>query len=240
MSAPSIRAQVHGETIARDRVLDWEDRRITAAARKLGVQAPAAGDVATRREALLQAKLTLGPEEIATRLSRDIRVAEFVGKAGARVSKRRRVSAVELYVKGGSAGQFVDAFEGWAAASDEAAMLRACPDHFVIRTRADGGQEVLETTGGSPLATMFFIDYEDVTSLVTQIDPMFSHQVAGVARTSDRVAIGGVRHQFRDTDDGFHARLTVEFPLPTLGRMVAEHRWHLACEFSNWIEAAAY
>ena len=240
MSTPSITAQLRGETIARDQVLDWEDRRITAAARKLGLQAPAGGDVPTRREALLQAKLTLGPEEIATRLSRDIRVAEFVGRAGARVSKRRRVSAVDLYVKGGSAGQFVDAFEGWAAASDEAAMLRACPDHFVIRTGADGGQEVLETTGGSPLATRFFIDYEDVTSLVTPIDPKFSHQVAGVARTSDGVAIGGVRHQFRDTDDGFHARLTVEFPVPTMGRMVSGHRWHLACEFSNWIEAASH
>lgn len=29
-----------------------------------------------------------------------------------------------------------------------------------------------------------------------------------------------------------------EFPLPTLRRMVSGHRWHLACEFSNWIEAA--
>ena len=118
MSTPSITTQLRGETIARDQVLDWEDRRITAAARKLGLQAPAGGDVSTRREALLQAKLTLGPEEITTRLSRDIRVAEFVGKAGARVSKRRRVSVVDLYVNGGSAGQFVDAFEGWAAASD--------------------------------------------------------------------------------------------------------------------------
>src|ERR1700759_3580855 len=124
MSAPSIRAQLRGETIARDQVLDWEDRRITAAARKLGLQALAGGNVPARREALLQAKLTLGPEEIATRLSRDTRVAELVEKAAARVSRRRRASAVDLYVKGGSAGQFVDAFEGWAAASDEAAMLR--------------------------------------------------------------------------------------------------------------------
>jgi hypothetical protein len=238
MSTPPITAELHGETIARHQVLDWEDRRITAAARKLGVQAPAGGNVAKRRDVLLQAKLTLGPEEIATRLSRDIRLAKFVAKAGARVSGRRRVSVVDLHVNGGSAAQFVDAFDGWTAASDEAAMLRACPDHFVIRTRGDGRQEVLETTGESPLATMFFVDYENVTSLVTPIDPKFSHQVAGVARTSDGVPIGGVRHQFRDTDDGFHARLTVEFPMPTLARMIEGHRWHLACEFSNWIEAA--
>lgn len=117
-------------------------------------------------------------------------------------------------------------------------MLRACPDHYVIRTRADGRQEVLETTGGSPFAAMFVIDYDDVSSWSTPADPQFPHQIASVARRSDGTAIGGVRHQFRDTEDGFHARLTVEFPLPTLGRMVAGHRWHLACEFGNWIEAA--
>ena len=52
------------------------------------------------------------------------------------------------------------------------------------------------------------------------------------------MAIGGVRHQFRDTPDGFLARLCVEFPRFTPRRVIAEHRWHLACEFSNWIEAA--
>ena len=117
-------------------------------------------------------------------------------------------------------------------------MLRACPDHFVIRTRSDGRQEVLETNGGSPLAALFYIDYDDVSSLVTPADARFPHQLAGVARASAGVAIGGVRHQFRDIEDGFHARLTVEFPLPTLGRMITGHRWHLACEFSNWIEVA--
>jgi hypothetical protein len=238
MSTPPITAELHGETIARHQVLDWEDRRITAAARKLGVQAPAGGDVATRREALLQAKLTLGPDDIRARLKKDTRLAELVARVGAGVSKRRRLCVINLHVGGGTASRFVEAFEGWSDTCDEEAMLRACPDHFVIRTRADGRQEVLETTGGSPLPSLFLIDYDDVSSLVTQADPGFPFQIAGVARASNGAAIGGVRHQFRDTSDGFHARLTVEFPLPTVGRMVAGHRWHLACEFSNWIEAA--
>jgi hypothetical protein len=33
--------------------------------------------------------------------------------------------------------------------------------------------------------------------------------------------------------------LTIEFPRVTPGRFVNAHRWHLACEFSNWIEAAS-
>lgn len=58
-----------------------------------------------------------------------------------------------------------------------------------------------------------------------------------MARISSGRAVGGVRHQLRDTGTGLHARLTVELPLPTLPTMVAAHRWHLACEFSNWFEA---
>jgi hypothetical protein len=237
MRTPVIVADIRRRPIASEEVLAWEDARITAVARKLGAHVPS-GNIATRRDALLQAKLDLGADEIATRLRRETRLAEFVAKAGSGVSSRRRFSAIDLSVDGGSAEQFVEAFDRWSETSDEAAMLRACPDHFVIRTLGDGRQEVLERTGGSPLPSLFFIDYDDISSLFTQADPQFPHQIAGVARTSDGVAIGGVRHQFSNTRNGFHARLTVEFPLPTLGRMVTGHRWHLACEFSNWIEAA--
>lgn len=31
-------------------------------------------------------------------------------------------------------------------------------------------------------------------------------------------------------------RLCVEFPRTTLPRILSEHRWHLAIEFSNWVE----
>jgi hypothetical protein len=62
----------------------------------------------------------------------------------------------------------------------------------------------METNGSSPLAA-FVSGYDDVS-------PDFPHQLAGVARASNGAAIGGVMHQFRDTADGFHARLTVEFP----------------------------
>jgi hypothetical protein len=237
MALPMIVTEIAGGEVARAEVLAWEDRRITAAARKLGVQIPD-DDLTKRREVLLEAKVALGSDELVNRLKRETRIADVVARLEARISARRRISCIDVRVGGGSAEDFVKAFEQWTDSSDEVAMLRACPDHFVIRTRSDGRQEVQETNGGSPLAALFYIDYDDVSSLVTQADTRFPHQIAGVARGSDRVAIGGVRHQFRDIEDGFHARLTVEFPLPTLGRMVAGHRWHLACEFSNWIEAA--
>ncbi|MDC3960003.1 hypothetical protein [Polyangium jinanense] len=231
----SICARIQGREVARAQVLRWENRRVTAAAKKLGVVVPD-GDVFVRRAALLDAKLELGSAQIAERLARDVRGADLVGRTNARITSRRRISVTELYISAGSAAGFV----AWFAhrKSDERAMLAACPDHFVIRPRSDGQLEVLETTGGSPLATRFFIDYVDTSTLVTAPDPSFPHQIAGVARASDGTAIGGVRHQFRDVEGGFHANLTVEFPFLTVSHMIAEHRWHLACEFSNWIEAA--
>lgn len=232
-----LTVRIAGKSVTRESVLAWEDKRIDAAARKAGIVPPTCATVAQRRDAFLTQKLDLGADELARRLQRDTNAADFIARTQARVSPRRRVSRTDMSVNGGTAAEFVTYFERASANSDEQAMLRACPDHFVIRM-GPRGQEVLETNGGSPLAALFVIDYDDVSSLRTRPDPAFPHQVAGVARASDGRAIGGVRHQFRDTAGGFDARLIVEFPLPTLPTMVSRHRWHLACEFSNWVEAA--
>jgi hypothetical protein len=88
------------------------------------------------------------------------------------------------------------------------------------------------------MAARFFVDYDDLSSLKSEADPDYPVQVAGVARAPNGAAIGGVRHQFRNEGTGFHAKLTVEFPSLIMPSVVTGHRWHLACEFSNWIRAA--
>jgi hypothetical protein len=231
-----VQARLAERPVLREEVLAWEDKRIVAAAKKLAVRPPTGGDVAARREAFLATKLALGPDAMLRRLRRDLAWADRVARMQARLSGRRRICSIAIDAPG-TAAEFTEFFEAATARSDEATMMRACPDHFVIRT-GPSGQEVVETNGGSPLAARFTIDYDDVSSLTTPADPEFPFQVAGVARASDGTAIGGVRQQFRDTAAGFEARLTVEFPLPTLPSMISGHRWHLACEFSNWIEAA--
>jgi hypothetical protein len=234
----SILAVVNGREVVRDEVLAWEARRIEAAARKLGLTV-STNRLSERRAALLQAKLDLGPQHVEARLERDVRWAARIGRASNHPKHRRRVSVCELRVSSGSAARFATWFQDRTRANDQEAMLAACPDHFVIRTLPDGRQEVLETTGGSPLASRFFVDYDDASTLITQPDSAFPVQIAGTAFMTDGLPVGGVRHQFRDNGDGFHARLTVEFPALTNPHMLAQHRWHLACEFSNWIEAAA-
>jgi hypothetical protein len=118
-------------------------------------------------------------------------------------------------------------------------MLDACPDHSIIATSADGKQVVVETTGGSPFASEFVIDYSDTAAVKTALDPSFPDRIVGAARLKDGVIVGGVCHQFRQEGEGFRAKLSVEFPMMILPYMIAEHRWHLAAEFSNWIEAAS-
>ena len=84
-----------------------------------------------------------------------------------------------------------------------------------------------------------FFDESDLSTLTTSSDSAFPVEWAGVARNGRGAPIGGIRHQFRDREGGgFHVRLTVEFPGLTAPAMVNAHRWHLACEFSNWIETA--
>jgi hypothetical protein len=62
--------------------------------------------------------------------------------------------------------------------------------------------------------------------------------MASVARSVRGTAIGGVRHLFRDEPEGFHVRLNVEFPVTVPAPLITAHCWHLACEFSNWLEFA--
>lgn len=233
----AILSKMGGKIYSRADVLAWEDRRIDFAAKKLGVARPPAAPIDERREVWLQIKRALGSDEMHRRLTRDADIADTLAGLQSKVSNRRRKCVTELFVRGGSAQQFTDWFNEITLSSNQDEMERACPDHFVLRM-VDGKQEVLETNGGSPFTALFDIDYDDVSSLTTPVDPLFPYRLDGVAKGSGGRVIGGVRHQFRDTPEGLHARLVVEFPLPMLGSIVRGHRWHLACEFSNWIEAA--
>lgn len=237
--AMTIRTFFAGQEIPRERVLQWELQRTLIVLKRLGGRPFGGEDLVTLRYQLLKRKLELGSDGIQRILRRELAIAQPVANLVARMSfGLRRYSVAELLVDRGNAEEFAHWFLQRTALDDETAMLAAAPDHFVIRTNADGAQEVIETTGGSPLVGRFLIDYQDLSSLSSQPDNSYSHQVAGVARAENGLILGGVRHQFRDEGKGFRAKLTVEFPAMIVPGAVSAHRWHLACEFANWIEAA--
>lgn len=234
----AITAVIGGRRRTRAEVLAWEDKRITVAAKKLGVTVPSGTDVTHRREALLAAKLEMGEAAILERFARDIAITDFAARIGTVLSTGRSLALSELEVEGGSAEHFVDWFFAGVKASDRPAMLRACPDHYVLRTNSDGRQEVLQATGSSRMATRFILSYGKTSTLVTPRDPAFEYEISAIAQMADGTLAGGARLQFGDTDRGFHARLVEELPHLSPPYRVHQQRWHCVCEFSNWIEAA--
>lgn len=173
-------------------------------------------------------------------LARELRLSEWGGRLMVGVSRgRRRLCSVELTGVGGSAEAMPRYYRRAMESGDEAALLAACPDHYVLRKAGEGLEQVIETTGGSPLAARIVLDESDVSTVMTGADASFPVQWVAASRGRDGgPPAGGIRHQFRDEPGGFTTRLIGEFPIATPPSLIREHKWHLACEFSNWIEAA--
>lgn len=233
---PEIVTAIAGREMSRCDVLAWEDRRTSKALRRLGVKTAPRG-LAARRAALADRKVTLGHDRIETLLRNQLRLTvPGIGVLARLSAGRRRFSTIEIGVNAGSAEHFVGWWNHHVVPSDEAPLLEICPDHWIIRAGPNGWQEVVETTGGSPLASQLFIDYHDIESLQSRRDHRYEHQLTAAARRHDGNPIGGLRHQLRNTTIGFEMTLTAEFPALTPPQLIAGHRWHLACEFSNMIE----
>lgn len=179
--------------VSRAEVLQWESKRAGKALRQLGQPVP--DGVEARRSALVDAKLAAGREAIEARLARQIALSDRVTRAIARGSgRRRRLSQVELFAPGIEAERLPAWYFERALADDEAEFLRACPDHHLFRPRPGSlGQEVWETTGGSPIASRFFFTLGETDEVVTQADPSYPVQMVGLAKLADGTTIGAIR-----------------------------------------------
>lgn len=236
---PEIVANIGGRQVSRREVLAWEHGRAAKVCARLGIDSPP-DDVVGRREALVARKLELGHEALERMLGRELALSARSTRLMTALSRgRRRIGAVELTGTGLAAESMPAFYKEAMRSGDEAPLLAAAPDHYLLAQDTDGVQQVIETTGGSPLASRIFLDESDLAAVGTTADPGFPVQWVAVGRAAvEAPPSGAIRHQFRDEGDRFTARLMIEFPLLTPGRVVRAHRWHLACEFSNWIEAA--
>lgn len=252
-SEPRLTTVINGTSVPRSRVLQWEARRLQVASDRIRRNLP--GAISKELDALL-----LRPALSTTKVARD---RQLLADVKLRLGERqmRSLTALDLAVStpasvlSASANRWIDCrtvvrsdrgtargFASWFAArrdtNDVRAMLVACPDHYVIDTPGRGRQEVIEVTGGAMVASRFLIDYADTAEVPIAVSPGYGVQAAGCARTDDGRMIGGVRHQFRDNPGGgFTADLGVAFPALLPAWFISEHRWHLACEFGNWITA---
>lgn len=254
-TTPTISALIDGTSVSRPEVERWERRRATAAltkfAHRLGSRAIAEllpdttiesllrADLSAQRAALVALKSGLGHAGIYAMLRHELALSERAARFAVAASRgRTRYSVTRLTATDCSAVRFATWFDNLTATNAEVDMISACPDHYLLRGLPDGRQEVVETTGGSPTATRFLVDYTRTAQVSVPADPDYPVQIVGQAVLDDGVGIGGVRHQFRDRDGVMEALLTVEFPGVFPNSLVAAHRWHLATEFSNWIIAS--
>ena len=250
----AIDTYIDGRLVAPSEVHGWQSRRASAVLKKLTSRVGKLGmtelvpgvdlstldatDAQAMREVLVTVKLHLGHAGLYAVLKHELALSERIARIAVAASRGGSTySAIRLVAPNCSASAFGAWFDKLTAVNAEADMIAACPDHYLLRGLPDGRQEVVETTGGSPTATRFLVDYATGDQVSIPTNSAYPVQIAGQAVLDDGLVIGGVRHQFRDVDGAMEAVLTVEFPRVFPSRMVTEHRWHLATEFGNWIAA---
>jgi hypothetical protein len=229
-----INTYINGRAISRDAVLAWEAKRAAKVARHLDLDA-SASELGRR---IVERKLDLGHDALRARLRRELRVSAVASEFGPKVSRgRRHIATTVLTCDAGAAESLPDWYRAAFTTNNGPAMLAASPDHWLFH-HAPAADEVIETAAGSPAVVQMFFDDEHVDTIRTPADPAFPVQWVSVARSVRGTAIGGIRHQFRDEPGGFHVCLNVEFPITVPAPMITAHCWHLAGEFSNWLEFA--
>jgi hypothetical protein len=193
------------------------------------------------RRALRRLKALIGRQGLLELLADEIKRGNDFLREHALMSKGSFKSATTvLAVQGLKAAEFV----GWMdeIVSDEAAMLAAQPEHYVMTGQADETVHIVENLGPHICSFLFhFGKNVDWAAQASELLPDSDYPFKKITNLffSDGTVVGRVLSQFGDTDEGFNANLTVYFPATCPEEIFEHHRRHFAVEFSNWAKAAA-
>ncbi|AXQ30054.1 hypothetical protein D0B54_15860 [Solimonas sp. K1W22B-7] len=251
--ATGLSVHLNGREVARQEVLEWEARRLQVIAKRMSQNLPAAlvgelvalllrpevstANIAQERVALAEAKILAGDEAMRRLVATDLLLTNQIVELAVAAPLGWSVCEIGIVSNRGSAEGFARWFNDKSFHDDPYAMLVACPDHFLLKAVPPRGMEVIEITGGAMQASRFLIDYDNLGDLPLVIDPDFPVRFSGAAVNGNGTVIGGLNHRFRTLAEGFESHLAIVFPAALPPWMISEHRWHLACEFSNWITA---
>jgi hypothetical protein len=193
-------------------------------------------DVVRARDLLADVKVEMGQAAIREALAHDLAATDVISPLAA-APQRWKVSHVDLTSDRGTAHGFTAWYARMVARNHLRDGLVACPDHYRIVTDPDGRQDVIEVTGGAFVASEFRVDYHDPAHVSVPPDQHYPYRTSGSATAPNGKVIGSVQHMTRNTGHGFAGSFNVAFPATLPPWFISEHRWHLACEFSNWITA---
>ncbi|MBD0676689.1 hypothetical protein [Streptomyces sp. CBMA156] len=188
------------------------------------------------RNALTLLKSRIGDELMRELLSEDLRVADEIMAPLPDASDGAWQSAVtEMEINGITAEEFLTWWQGRLASADRTALLAANPEHYLADS-ADGVVEIIETIGSGPLR--FFLTFHDGVAIEDEGHETYPVRIGGTGRLTDGTEICRVMHEFGDGPRGLRIRLTIQFPASAPEHVFTGHKWHFACEFLNWLEAA--
>lgn len=232
---------IDGKEFTNDEMNRWKRERISKVLGTLRKTLPLTQDTAILLDQLTLLKLKMPYAEILSLLKAKLAIGEMGMKFAATLSgNKRRAAVTTIFADGISAEKFSIIIDSLMLEDKEEyrkVNLAACPDHYVLRPH-NGTLEVIETTGNTPVPTQFFITFNDETGLKEPRNLNYPYQSTGIAKLKDGTIVGGVRHQFRDTQSGIEVRTLVEFPNLCPKIIIKEHQKHLAVEWSNWIDWA--
>ncbi|KAF9122987.1 hypothetical protein BG015_005430, partial [Linnemannia schmuckeri] len=233
-----INTYADGKVVPYKTISQWEAKRLAHVTNfvhcQLGVKRPL--DVKTideQRCGLAEMKIEMGEDKVRKMLGSYLGFTQLVMEIASFLSfGRRKYSIVEVAISGVDLdpSTFLDKLNHIMLDKDveySKMRLMACPDHYLIANIGENTQEVIETTGGSPFPTQFYICYGDAEGLRSQKDPTYAVQLFGAARTKRGTVIGGVRHQIKQEIDGLRLKLLVEFPALVPNWMIRQHQAHL-------------
>ncbi|WP_042347577.1 hypothetical protein [Bacillus massiliigorillae] len=231
---------IDGNSLSPEQLTNWKRKRIKKTFHNLGQKEPQISNTDALLKELTQLKMQYSYEEIYNKLKSKLKLGGIIMHVCVKFSgNKRKFAKADFHLDGITAEDILNGFDNLMlkqSKENDLINLSACPDHYVLRPITENGQEVIEYTGNSPFPVQFFIIYGDETGLTTPRDNSYQFQSAGVARMKDGTIIGGVRHQFKNTDTGVEVRATVEFPALCPTSIVKAHQIHLACEFSYWLQ----
>ena len=233
-----MKIMINQKEVSQERIEQWRKHRILKAAKMLNLQLPNTDNTEILDQALLEAKMKLTYEELIQKIGTKLKWSQYLMKLAAKWSKKpRKRAVVTIFASVLTAASFSKRLEKLMLENTDAhkrANLGACPDHYALQRRGDI-LEVIETAGNSPLPTQFFLDLGGEAEIEEPRDASYPFQSVGVARLANGCNVGGIRHQFRDTEKGLEVRFCIEFPSLCPDSLIKEHQLHLSAEWSRWI-----
>lgn len=196
-------------------------------------------DIDDIRHELAMIKIDAGQEKLREILKENITKNE---KSTALLMKlcrgKTKYSIIEITGEGASAKYISENFKKMMLENSDENYYKcmiAAPDHYILQGLGDDRQEIVEAPAGMAQQSRFVAAYGDESGLSSERLSDYEYQSAGTAYADSGLAIGGVRHQFKEMENGFKVRNLVEFPSIMPGFLFRAHEMHLACEFSSWL-----